>query len=270
MSPHSVLSDSELIPVRYNVLGRLVQYLPMHSPLNPRRIMYFFIYLGAIVEGLTAAGGARMATAGDDNDRLKSGASIVAGAAIMQILVESFFIFMVAQTHHRVVKSKMLTSSLRTVFIMLYGTSTLILVRCVYRTVEKFSIVTTIDTARCDGSCATVLRQEWYFYVFEVAPMALYTLWLNVIHPGRFLPNSPNIYLGYDKLEREAMGWVDKRSRFVTFMDPFDWAGLVTKRNSKDAFWERPDEFPIVEKNGKGNLRRHVKGSEQEATAVKA
>jgi hypothetical protein len=231
--------------------------------------MYFFVYLGAIVEGLTAAGGARMATAGDDNDRLKSGASIVAGASIMQILVESFFIFMVAKTHRRVVRSKMLTSSLRTVFVMLYGTSTLILVRCVYRTVEKFSIMATIDTARCDGSCATVLRQEWYFYVFEVAPMALYSLWLNIIHPGRFLPPSPTVYLGYDKLEREAVGWVDKRSRFVTFIDPFDWVGMVTKQDNKEAFWERPDDFPVVEKSGKSNARRHVQRPKQEDTTTK-
>ena len=97
--------------------------------------MYFFIYLGAIVEGLTGSGGARMATAGDDNDRLQSGAAIVAAASILQILVESFFIFMVAKTHRRVVRSKMMTTDLRTICIMLYGTSTLILVRCIYRTV---------------------------------------------------------------------------------------------------------------------------------------
>lgn len=246
----------------------MLQYLPMHSPLNPRRIMYFFIYLGAIVEGLTAAGGARMATAGDDNDRLQSGAAIVAAASIIQILVESFFMFMVAKTHRRVVRSKMMTKDLRTICIMLYGTSTLILVRCVYRTVEKFSIMNTIKNASCDGSCATVLRHEWYFYVFEVAPMAAYSLWLNIIHPGRFLPSSPIVYLGYDKLEREAVGWADKRPRWQTFIDPFDWVGMVTKTENKTPFWETPDQFPVVEKTGKANERRHLQGQKELSPVV--
>ncbi|KAI4743675.1 hypothetical protein E4T50_05897 [Aureobasidium sp. EXF-12298] len=40
----------------YSVFGRLLRYLPMHAPLNPDRVTYVFIYLGAAVEGLTAAG----------------------------------------------------------------------------------------------------------------------------------------------------------------------------------------------------------------------
>ena len=56
--------------------------------------------------------------------------------------------------------------------------------------------------------------------------MVAYSLWLNLVHPGRYLPSNPTIYLGYDKVEREAVGWADKRPRYLTFMDPFDWIGL--------------------------------------------
>jgi hypothetical protein len=232
--------------------------------------MYFFIYLGALVESLTAAGGARMATASGDNDRLKSGATLVAVASILQIAVELFFIFMVAKTHRRVARSKQLTSDLRTICITLYGTATLVLARSIYRCVEKFSIMNVIGSERCEGSCATVLRHEWYFFVFEGAPMIIYSLWLNLNHPGRYLPSDPTIYLGYDKIEREAVGWADKRPRWLTFVDPFDWVGLINKQNNHEAFWENPDKFPIVEKTGKANHRRPVQSQKSEAPSSTA
>jgi len=228
--------------------------------------MYFFIYLGALVESLTAAGGARMATAGEDNDRLKSGATIVAAASIMQIFVELFFIFMVAKTHRRVIRSKQLTSDLRIICITLYGTATLVLARSIYRTVEKFSIMNAIGSERCEGTCATVLRHEWYFFVFEGAPMILYSLWLNLFHPGRYLPKDHTIFfVGYDKVEREAVGWADKRPRWQTFVDPFDWIGMVNKQNNHEAFWETPDNYPAVEKTGKANRRRRVQAQKVES-----
>lgn len=39
----------------YNILNRLMNYVPMHAPLRPRRIYTFFIYLGVAVKSLTAA-----------------------------------------------------------------------------------------------------------------------------------------------------------------------------------------------------------------------
>jgi hypothetical protein len=50
----------------YNILSRLMSYLPMHAPLHPRRVYVFFIYLGAAVESLTAAGGSLIASNPDD------------------------------------------------------------------------------------------------------------------------------------------------------------------------------------------------------------
>jgi hypothetical protein len=47
----------------YNILSRLMNYLPMHAPLNPNRVVILYIYLGATVEGLTAAGATLMASA---------------------------------------------------------------------------------------------------------------------------------------------------------------------------------------------------------------
>jgi hypothetical protein len=232
----------------YNVLGRLLQYLPMHSPVHPRRIMYFFIYLGAAVEALTAAGGASMAAAGSDDKKLKSGAKLVAAASLLQICIECFFIFMVAMLHRRVVRAKMMTTDIRNICIMLYGTSCLILIRSIYRAVEKFSILTTLSSGNCKGACAAILRHEWYLYAFEAAPMVLYTCWLNLVHPGRYLPSMPNIYLGYDKVERNGPGWVDRRSQWETFADPFDWVGLMNNKPNHEKFWERPEGFQVVQR----------------------
>ncbi|KIW05668.1 uncharacterized protein PV09_03532 [Verruconis gallopava] len=246
----------------YNVLGRLLLYLPMHSPIHPRRIMYFFIYLGAAVESLTAAGGARMAVAKNDKAQVQSGAALVAAASVLQVAVECCFISMVAMLHRRIVRARMLTPDIRKICTMLYGTSTFILIRSAYRAVEKFSILETLGSGVCEGTCNTVLRHEWYLYAFEAAPMVLYTWWINLVHPGRYLPSNPNIYLGYDKVERCGPGWVDRRSAWQTFADPFDWVGLLTGKTNHEKFWEHQDDYPIYVKTSKANGRELARTEE--------
>ncbi|KMQ49001.1 hypothetical protein A7C99_6728 [Trichophyton rubrum] len=221
----------------YNILGRLMHYLPMHAPLNPSRLIYFFIYLGALVEGLTAAGAARLSTAGDDQKLQRSGGTLVAVGSVLQAAVECIFIGMIAHLHNRCVRSNMLTSNVRTVFIMLYGTSGLVLFRSIFRAVEKFSTLNVISTGQCDGVCDAVLRHEWYLYAFEAAPMVLYTYWLNIVHPGKYLPNKTTVYLGFDKEEYEGPGWTDKRSKWETFADPFDLKGAINGQKEHEKFW---------------------------------
>lgn len=229
----------------YNTLGRLMHYLPMHATLNPNRLVYFFVYLGAAVESLTAAGSARLGAAGNDKKLLRSGAQLVAIAVILQAVVECVFVAMVAQLHYRCAKAGMLTSRVRAVCVMLYGTSTLVLLRCTFRAVEKFSIMNVVSTGTCTGTCTTVLRHEWYIYAFEAAPMVLYTFWINVVHPGRFLPQSPKVFLDGQRVERLGPGWMDKRSKWKTFVDPFDLEGLSKGVPEHEKYWLKPEDFPI-------------------------
>jgi hypothetical protein len=225
----------------YNVLGRLMHYLPMHAPLNPSRVIYFFVYLGAAVEGLTAAGAAKQSVAKDDKEKLRSGQNLVIVGLILQAVVESLFMTMVALMHYRAAVSNMLTKKVRNICIMLYGTSTLVLLRCICRAVEGFAVKQALDSTTCKGTCNNVLRHEWFLYAFEAAPMVLYTFWLNVMHPGRLLPRERNCYLDSEGIERLGPGWIDKRSPWMTFIDLFDVAGT-----GHEKFWLKPDDWPMV------------------------
>lgn len=227
----------------YNILGRLMHYLPMHAPLNPSRVVYLFIYMGAAVEGLTAAGATLMASGSSiGSSKYMNGGVLVSVALVLQGVVELFFLSMVALVHHRCVRGRMLASNVRMLCIMLYGTSSLVLLRCVFRAVQAFSMY----TGNCGQYyCGASAKDEWYLYVFEAAPMVLYTYWLNIVHPGRYLPVEHERYLDPDgKTERMGPGWIDERSKALTFIDLFDVKSAFRGRSESSKFWLRPEEWP--------------------------
>jgi hypothetical protein len=224
----------------YNILGRLMCYVPMHASLNPTRVVIFFVYVGAAVEGLTTAGAARLGAGAKSEAMLESGVRLVAIGTTLQAVVELVFMGLVAHFHYRCVKSNMNTRRVRSVCIMLYGTSTMVLARCIFRGIEKFAQLSVIQTGTCRGLCRTVLLKEWYLFVFEAAPMVVYTYWLNAMHPGMYLPQKATHYLDFDKTLRSGPGWVDGRSSWITFIDPCD------ARGTHDKFWLRSEEWPVV------------------------
>jgi RTA1 like protein len=226
----------------YNILGRLMHYLPMHTPLHPRRVVIFFIYLGALVEALTGAGAGKLASATLGTDRYLSGGRMIAVATVLQAVVEVVFMSLVALLHRRAVKSQMLAKNVKVVCIMLYVNSTLVLLRCVFRAVEAFSTY----MRDCGGiHCGTVARHEWYMYALEAAPMVVFTFWLNVAHPGRFLPSERKRYLDVDgRTERMGPGWIDQRPYWMTFVDPFN-LGKDSRGGQK--FWLSPQKWKICE-----------------------
>ncbi|RMY56741.1 hypothetical protein D0865_03489 [Hortaea werneckii] len=194
-----------LAAAEYNVLGRLMYYLPMHAPLNPGLTVYFFIYLGAAVEGLTAAGAALYATATRSDDQVRStGGTVISVALLLQAVVECVFMSLVGLVH----------------------------MRC----------------ARNGAVLRKTLRyQEWYLYVFEAAPMILYTWWMNTMHPGRLLPRQKEQYLDLDgRTERVGPGWLDRRSKAVILADPLDFRGLLVGKQGYDPFWLSPDRWPAT------------------------
>ena len=230
----------------YNLLGRLMNYLPMFASFNPYRVVYLFIYLGILVEGLTAAGASRLAAGSgeDDRDRYRSGGILISVSLVLQAVVESALMAMVAQLHYRCLRANMITRNVRIVCYTLYGTSTFVIFRCVFRAIEAF---TTYFTDDCTGVCESIVRNEWYLYALEVAPMIIFTYWINILHPGRQLPSSVGRYLDYNKIERFGPGWKDTRHPLMTFVDPMDFIGLMTGEASHDKYWLRPEEWPICE-----------------------
>lgn len=111
----------------------------------------------------------------------------------------------------RCIKSEMYTRKICKMTLMLYGTSTLILNRYLYRAIDSLAT----KTGRIFNSCCRALEtHEWPLYVFEGALMVLYTFWINIMHPCTLLTRQQNRCLDLDgKTERTGPGWVDTRSR---------------------------------------------------------
>ena len=254
----------------YNILGRLMHYLPMHAPFHPGRVVYFFVYLGAAVEILTALGAADLSTAKGDKALLKRGASMLAAGNILQGVVELLFVSLVAWIQRRCAKAGMLTRNVRIVCITLYGTSMLVLLRCAFRAVEKFNILHIVSSGKCTGTCSNILSTEWYLYVFDGAPMILYTLWLNLMHPGRFLPHDSKRYLDYGKVERMGPGWNDNRPKIMSLMDPLNFEAMVKGEPSHKKFWLDPQGWPVADDGSfaKGNAS-NVRGKSLADQTVK-
>ena len=231
----------------YNTLGRFMRYVPMLAPLNPDRVIYFFIYLGIAVESLTGAGAGQSAGADGDLNQYKLGELLISAALALQGVVELVFMFTLGVVHYRCVKHKMMTRNIRNLCIMLYGTSSLILFRCIFRAIQSFGQAAHLFKCDSNSLCRFVNNHEWYIYVFEAAPMVLYTVWINLVHPGRLLPRNKNHYLDLDgRTERLGPGWVDRRSKLMTYLDPLDFMSARGGESNHDKFWLRPDDWAVA------------------------
>ncbi|KAJ5089906.1 hypothetical protein N7532_008590 [Penicillium argentinense] len=229
----------------YNIVGRLMNYLPMHAVLNPNRVLVFFVYLGAAVEGMTAAGAAKNAAAGDELDEYKKGGQLIAAGLILQAVVEMLVIMIVATVHRRAAKARKVSRNVQIVCFSLYGTSAFVVLRCIFRAIESFEM---FDKLGCTENCGPILSNEWYLYAFELGPMLIFTYWLNLLHPGRYIPREKNRYLGTDaRIERIGPGWRDRRDRWETFIDPLDLEGLFKGQASHEKYWENPERWPACQ-----------------------
>lgn len=143
----------------YAILSRLMHYLPYHAPLHPHRVLTFFVYLGAAVESLTAAGASTIAANPTDLDKYKLGNTLLSISLVLQAAVECVFIYLVALIHQRCARSNLLAQNVRIMVIMLYGTSALILFRCIFRAIESFGTKTQV--VECDSLCRFLRDNEW-------------------------------------------------------------------------------------------------------------
>jgi hypothetical protein len=129
--------------------------------------------------------------------------------------------------------------------VTLYGTSTFVLLRCIFRAVESFEMFGNLG---CTDNCGPILSNEWYLFAFELGPMLIFTFWLNLLHPGRYLPRNKTRYLDTDgRTERMGPGWSDRRDPWETFIDPLDFQGKMKGQVSHDQYWLRPNEWSICE-----------------------
>ncbi|KAL9592352.1 MAG: hypothetical protein Q9179_006805 [Wetmoreana sp. 5 TL-2023] len=230
----------------YIVLGRTLYYVPYLSPIHPGRVISTFLGLDAVIGALTGNGGARVANADATPSEISSGKAMLRASILLQVVSFLLFILLEYVFHRKCIKAGILAprstpeanknaQKLRRILYLMYVSSIIISCRHIFRVVDIWQ-----------GAEGYLETHEWPFYVFDGAFMFFNTLMLNIWHPMKYLPNDNKIYLSKDgKTERWGPGWVDKRLFLLTFVDPFDLAGLFMKRD-KEKFWDREEEHPIV------------------------
>lgn len=224
--------------INYMILSRCLFYIPYLSPMHPGRVLTTFLAIDGIVEILIGNGASRMANSSTSEHNRRLGGDLVKSALIIQAIMFFLFVMVAVSFHRKTRKAGVLTKGIRTVLIVLYISSALITIRCIYRIVEFF-----------EGWTGTLYTTESYFWVFEAAIMFLNTLMLNIWHPGQSLPPDNHLYLSRDGVtELRGPGWKDNRPFIVTFFDPFDIYGLFTGRDKKTAFWDMtPEEWEALQ-----------------------
>jgi hypothetical protein len=220
------------------ILGRMLYYIPYHSPIHPGRVFTTFVALGVVIESITANGAVRVASSDSTVASQNIGKSLLKAALIMQIALMVGFVALAGRFHYNCSRGGVLNHKIKRALVILYCSCTLITIRTIYRTVEYFSAASLNTHADIDH-ISPVLKQEWFFWVFEVVFMFTNTTLLNVFHPMSSLPRSNKIYLAGDGItEIEGPGYKDPRHWLQTFFDPFDIYGLIVHRGKKEKYWE--------------------------------
>ncbi|PLB38487.1 putative RTA1 domain protein [Aspergillus candidus] len=220
-------------------LGRILYYIPYHAPIHPGRVFTTFVALAIVIEVVTANGAARVANMGSSESSKETGKSLLKAALILQLALMAGFVALAGKFYFNCRRAGVLNSKVKRALSVLLASCTLITIRTVYRTVEYF-MTATIDVKNINP----IMKNEWFFWVFETSIMFSNTTMLNILHPMQWLPRSNKVYLARDGVtELEGPGYEDKRPFLQTFFDPFDVVSLVTKKGKKDKFWE--DERPL-------------------------
>ena len=227
----------------YIILGRILYYVPYHSPLHPGRVLTTFGAISGIVEALNGNGASYSSNSTLPESKQKMGRDLLKAALVIQVGVIASFVTLAVYFQRRCQKHNIFPQNLKSIFITLYCSSALIMVRTIYRTVEYFSIAQIHVTPGFNPlSISPIVRYEWFFWVFEALLMLTNSVMLNFRHPASFLPNSNKIYLARDGVtEIEGPGFEDPRNFIVTILDPFDLIGLIKGRD-KQKYWENQGE----------------------------
>ena len=252
----------------YFILGRLLAYVPYHTPIQPGRVLSTFLFLSAAVEALTASGSATVAKSSQTSQRRDVGLNLVKAGLLLQSVVELCFFWLVVLVEYRCRKGGQWTSQARVTCYVLYTTSMMILVRCIFRTVQGFQQA---DCALSNPNCSVIDRHEWFLWVFEVANITVFIAAIAIFHPGRYFPRDSKIYQDFvdPNIERIGPGFANatNRSFLATLLDPFDLVGIFNGDAAAriDKFWERDN--PIAHSSrGSGTRTKASPGNPWEVS----
>lgn len=196
--------------------------------------------MGIAIEAITANGAALVANTDNSISKQNTGKALLKAALILQIALMVGFIALASRFYLNCRRAGVLNNKVKRPLYVLLCSCTLITVRTIYRTVEYF---TTASLNIYDVSdLSPILKDEWFFWVFEAAVMFTNTTLLNVFHPMQWLPRSNKIYLAKDGVtEIEGPGFEDCRPFLQTLVDPFDVIGLIANKGRKEKYWEALD-----------------------------
>ena len=231
----------------YITLGRILYYVPYHSPIHPGRVLTTFAAISGIVEALNGNGASYSSNANLPESKQNIGRDLLKAALIIQLCIIASFILLAVYFHRKCHKANLLPEHLKAVLYTLYCSSALIVIRTIYRTVEYFAISEIrVGPGFNPLSISPIVRYEWFFWVFEALLMIANSVLLNVRHPARFLPENNKIYLAEDGVtEIVGPGYEDKRNILLTVFDPFDLVGLVKGRDKGGRYWEGQHEMGV-------------------------
>ncbi|KAG2419700.1 hypothetical protein HFD88_004496 [Aspergillus terreus] len=219
------------------ILGRILYYIPYHSPIHPGRVFSTFVAMGIVIESITANGAALVANTSNSQSSQNIGKALLKAALILQIALMVGFVSLAGKFYYNCARGGVLNRKVKNALYVLFTSCTLITVRTIYRTVEYFTAAS-LNVSNID-QISPVLKDEWFFWIFETLVMYSNTTLLNLLPPMRWLPRSNKIYLAEDGVtEIEGPGYEDRRPFLLTFIDPFDLVGLITKRGKKEKYWE--------------------------------
>lgn len=218
-------------------LGRILYYIPYHSPMHPGRVFSTFIAMGVVIEVITANGASLVANTSNPESTQNTGKALLKAALILQIALMVGFVALATKFYYNCHRGGVLNKKVKRALYVLYCSCTLITIRTIFRTVEYFTAAS-LNTSNID-KISPIIKDEWFFWVFETVVMFSNTTLLNVFHPMRWLPQSNRIYLATDGVtEVEGPGYEDPRHFLLTLFDPFDIVGMITKKGKKEKFWE--------------------------------
>ena len=196
-----------------------------------------------LVEVMNALGVSYIANVNVSESRNKLGHTLMKISLILQLIVITLFVLLAGIFQRRSSRGGIKTKRVSAPLLTLYTSTFLILVRCIYRTIEHFAFSGTRAGADPD-TFSPLVRYEWYFYVFEASVMLVNSVLWNLRHPRRSLPERSSTYLAQDgSTDLEGPGWKDTRPFVMTLLDPFGW--LDVGKEKEQPFWETNGYYAI-------------------------
>lgn len=176
----------------YMIMGRVMSYVGKeYGYINHTKITKIFVGADVFAILTQSSGGALLAGANGDLDRMKLAQKVLLFGLALQVITFGIFAFVgiafdVRSSRSpalRVFKEEM--KSMRKLWFAFYVGSALITARSIYRTVEFGDIKFTPGARDAQGYTYT---HEWPMYAFDSIPIFISVMLFSFYHPGHWLP----------------------------------------------------------------------------------